>query len=45
MIIVGGCTIDDPAARYIGADFWTNDAMQGVRMCQRYMEERQSDAR
>ena len=40
MIIVGGCTIDEPAARYIGADFWTTDAMEGVRICQRYMEER-----
>jgi methanogenic corrinoid protein MtbC1 len=43
MIIVGGCTIDEPAARFIGADFWTTDAMEGVRICQRFMEERQSD--
>lgn len=44
MIIVGGCTIDEPAARYIGADFWTTDAMEGVRICQRHMEDRQSHA-
>lgn len=39
-IIIGGCTIDEPVARYVAADFWTNDAMDGVRICQRYMEER-----
>jgi dimethylamine corrinoid protein len=43
MMVIGGCTIDEQVARYIGADFWTTDAMQGVRICQRYMEERQSD--
>jgi methylmalonyl-CoA mutase cobalamin-binding domain/chain len=36
--IVGGGTIDDVVARYIGADHWTTDAMEGVRICQRVME-------
>ncbi len=43
MMIIGGCTIDGHAAKHIGADFWTTDAMEGVRICQRYMEERQTD--
>ena len=36
--IVGGGTIDEVVARYIGADHWTTDAMEGVRICQRVME-------
>ncbi len=36
--IVGGGTIDEVVARYIGADYWTTDAMEGVRICQRVME-------
>ena len=36
--IVGGGTIDEIAARYIGADHWTTDAMEGVRICQGFME-------
>ena len=36
--IVGGGTIDEVAARYIGADYWTTDAMEGVRICQGLME-------
>jgi methanogenic corrinoid protein MtbC1 len=39
--VIGGCTIDEAVARYVGADFWTTDAMQGVRICQKYMEGRQ----
>lgn len=45
LIIIGGCTIDQQAARYVGADFWTTDAMHGVRICQQYMEEGGSGAR
>jgi len=36
--IVGGGTIDEVVARYIGADHWTTDAMEGVRICQDVME-------
>jgi methanogenic corrinoid protein MtbC1 len=43
MMVIGGCTIDEHAAKFIDADFWTTDAMAGVRICQRYMEEGQSD--
>ncbi len=35
--IVGG-VLDEQVFNYIGADFWTDDAMDGVRMCQRIMK-------
>lgn len=38
VIIVGGGTLDEVAARHIGADHWTTDAMEGVRICQGLME-------
>jgi methanogenic corrinoid protein MtbC1 len=38
VFIIGGGTIDDQVARYVGADLWTNDAMDGVRLCQRALE-------
>lgn len=31
--IIGGL-IDEEICRYVGADYWTNDAMGGVRICQ-----------
>jgi len=38
--IIGGGTIDEQVARTVGADLWTNDAMQGVRLCQELLERR-----
>jgi methanogenic corrinoid protein MtbC1 len=35
--IIGGM-LDEQAFRFIGADYWTNDAMKGVRLCQKIME-------
>ncbi len=40
LIVIGGATIDEHVARYVGADHWTNDAMEGVRLCQRLLESR-----
>ncbi|OFW58627.1 MAG: hypothetical protein A2133_07820 [Actinobacteria bacterium RBG_16_64_13] len=40
IIVIGGATIDGHVARYVGADHWTNDAMEGVRICQRLLESR-----
>jgi methylmalonyl-CoA mutase cobalamin-binding domain/chain len=34
-VIIGGGTIDDEVARVTGADYWTTEAMQGIRVCQR----------
>jgi len=39
-IIIGGATIDDKVCRYAGADSWSTDAMEGVRICQRLVAER-----
>jgi methylmalonyl-CoA mutase cobalamin-binding domain/chain len=38
-IIIGGGLIDEQVCRYVGADYWTADAMEGVRLCQRWMAE------
>ena len=35
--IIGGL-LDEQVFQYIGADYWTDDAMKGVRLCQRIME-------
>lgn len=45
LIVIGGATIDERVARYTGADHWTNDAMEGVRICQRLLEERRPTER
>lgn len=44
VIIVGGGTLDEVSARYIGADYWTTDAMEGVRICQSLRECARSSA-
>jgi methanogenic corrinoid protein MtbC1 len=44
LIVIGGATIDEHVARYVGADHWTNDAMDGVRLCQRLLESRREQA-
>ncbi|MDR3561731.1 MAG: cobalamin-dependent protein [Negativicutes bacterium] len=38
-IMIGGGLIDEQVCRYVGADYWTADAMEGVRLCQRLMTE------
>jgi dimethylamine corrinoid protein len=45
LIVIGGATIDEHVARYVGADYWTNDAMEGVRLCQRLLEDSRAPAR
>jgi methanogenic corrinoid protein MtbC1 len=39
-IIIGGGRVDEEICRYVGADYWTVDAMEGVHLCQRLMVER-----
>jgi methanogenic corrinoid protein MtbC1 len=36
-IVVGGGMIDEQICRYVGADYWVNNAMDGVRLCQRLL--------
>lgn len=37
-IIVGGGTLSEDICRYVGADFWVTDALEGVRICQQVMQ-------
>lgn len=34
-IVIGGGMIDEQVCRFVGADYWVNNAMDGVRLCQR----------
>lgn len=43
-IVIGGSTIDHQVCRYVGADNWANDAMMGVRLFKKMLEEKQSGA-
>jgi methanogenic corrinoid protein MtbC1 len=40
-IIIGGTQLNQQVCDYIGADYWVNDAMTGVRLCQRLLAEKQ----
>lgn len=33
-IIVGGGTLNEQVRAFVGADYWCNDALEGVRLCQ-----------
>lgn len=37
-IIIGGTCIDERMAAYIGAPFWVNDAIVGLRICQEILQ-------
>ena len=39
-IIIGGNQLDEQVRVYVGADYWTSEALDGVRICQRLMKER-----
>ncbi|MFZ5912308.1 MAG: cobalamin B12-binding domain-containing protein [Chloroflexota bacterium] len=39
-IIIGGGMIDDQICQYVGADYWTPDAMAGVRLCEELLARR-----
>jgi len=36
-IVIGGGMIDENVCHYVGADYWVNNAMDGVRLCQRLL--------
>lgn len=40
-IIVGGNQVSEQVCEYVGADYWVNDAMTGVRLCQELLSKRQ----
>ena len=37
-IVIGGGTIDGDICEYVGADSWSTDAMEGVRICQKLVD-------
>lgn len=37
-IIIGGGTLSEAICRFVGADFWVTDALEGVRICQQIMQ-------
>jgi methanogenic corrinoid protein MtbC1 len=39
-IIIGGGTLNETVCRFVGADFWTTDALEGVRICQRIVHQK-----
>jgi len=39
-IIIGGNQLNEQVCNYVGADYWVNDAMTGVRLCQKLMNVR-----
>ncbi len=43
-ILIGGGMIDEHLVRYIGADHWAVDAMDGVRLCHRLVAEQNKNA-
>ena len=43
-IIIGGGTLNEQVRAFAGADYWCNDALEGVRLCQRIMAPRVADA-
>jgi len=36
-IIIGGNQLNEQVCQYVGADYWLNDAMSGVRLCQKLL--------
>ena len=38
-VIIGGGMINEQVRRYVGADYWSGDALSGVRLCQQIIEE------
>lgn len=36
-IVIGGSLVDEEVCLYTGADYWVNDAMNGVRVCQKML--------
>lgn len=39
ILVIGGGRIDEDVCRYVGADYWTLDAMEGVELFLRLMKE------
>jgi methanogenic corrinoid protein MtbC1 len=40
-IIIGGTSVNEQVCQYVGADYWIINAMEGVRLCQRLLADRE----
>ena len=38
--LIGGGTVNEMVCAYVGADYWSTDAMVGVQLCQHIMSEK-----
>ncbi len=43
-VMIGGGMLNEKVCRFVGADFWTTDAMEGVRICQRVIPKAKRNA-
>ncbi len=43
-IIIGGGMINEQICQFVGADYWTNDALKGVRICEQIVQNKASRA-
>ena len=41
-IIIGGTSITEQVCQYVGADYWIINSMEGVRLCQRLLADKES---
>jgi methanogenic corrinoid protein MtbC1 len=41
-VVLGGAIMDGRVCDYVGADSWSTDAMEGVRICQHLIEQQQT---
>lgn len=39
-VIIGGTSVDEQIFRYVKADWWARDAIEGLKICRRLMEEK-----
>ena len=37
-IIIGGGMVNEEICRYVGADYWASDGVEGVRLCRRLVQ-------
>ncbi|MBE2198371.1 MAG: cobalamin B12-binding domain-containing protein [Anaerolinea sp.] len=37
-VVIGGNQLNEQVCQYVGADYWVNDAMTGVRLCQKLLQ-------
>jgi methanogenic corrinoid protein MtbC1 len=36
-IIIGGCSVTEVVCNYVGADAFTDDAPEGVKLCKKFV--------